>query len=130
MEMHVRNFAVLSIVLGVAGLLTGLITFVFLGGVDGLISAFDLEAYIDSSLLQLISVATNVMLIVWMVLGLPSIFAGLGLMRYSPWARVVMLIVSALNLISIPVGTVVGLYGLWVLMSPESEPLFTQPPGD
>ena len=35
---------------------------------------------------------------------------------------------SALNLINIPLGTVLGAYGLWVLLNSETERLFTSRP--
>jgi hypothetical protein len=33
-------------------------------------------------------------------------------------------VLSAINLINIPIGTVVGIYGLWVLLTKETERLF------
>jgi hypothetical protein len=30
-----------------------------------------------------------------------------------------------MNLLSIPIGTALGVYGLWVLLNKETEPLFT-----
>jgi hypothetical protein len=35
------------------------------------------------------------------------------------------IVVSALHLINIPFGTALGIYGLWVLLSPEAQRLFT-----
>jgi hypothetical protein len=36
-------------------------------------------------------------------------------------------VLSALNLISIPFGTLLGIYGLWVLLNKETEALFASP---
>ena len=58
-----------------------------------------------------------------MLLSLPSIIAGAGLLYYKPWARILTLILCFL-LIHIPFGTALGFYGFWVLLSKETLPLF------
>ena len=37
------------------------------------------------------------------------------------------MVVSILSLMMVPFGTIVGVYGLWVLFSKETERLFTPP---
>jgi hypothetical protein len=37
------------------------------------------------------------------------------------------IVLSALELMSVPIGTALGIYGLWVLLSPGAEQLFRQP---
>jgi hypothetical protein len=37
-------------------------------------------------------------------------------------------VLSAINLINIPFGTILGIYGLYVLLSEEGTRLFTPPP--
>lgn len=59
------------------------------------------------------------------VLAIPYIVAGAGLIRLKPWARPFGMIVGTLGLIDIPLGTVLGLYGLWVLMSPQADAIFS-----
>jgi hypothetical protein len=54
------------------------------------------------------------------IFGLPSLICGWGLLNYRPWARVLGIILSALNLANFPVGTLIGGYGLWVLLNDES----------
>jgi hypothetical protein len=56
---------------------------------------------------------------------LPSLAAGYGLINYKEWARVLGIVLSAINLINIPLGTIVGAYGLWVLLNKETERLFS-----
>jgi len=62
---------------------------------------------------------------VWMwlvlVLFLPTVIAGAGLLRVSPWSRTVGIIVSVLELVLFPLGTIVGLYGLYVLLSENAD---------
>ncbi len=54
------------------------------------------------------------------------ISAGLGLRKLKSWARSMSIIVCALNILSVPFGTMVGIYALWALLSPEVEPLFDE----
>ena len=35
-----------------------------------------------------------------------------------------MIVLSALHLVNIPIGTILGIYGLWVLLSKETDLLF------
>ena len=54
-----------------------------------------------------------------LVLSLPGIIAGVGLLKFRPWARIVTIVLSALNLMNIPFGTILGVYGLWVMLSDD-----------
>jgi len=50
-------------------------------------------------------------------LAIAGLIAGLGLMTFKPWARVLAIILGCINLIHIPFGTALGIYTLWVLFS-------------
>jgi hypothetical protein len=54
-------------------------------------------------------------------MGIPSLVCGWALLNYKPWARVLGIILSVLQLASFPVGTALGGYGLWVLLNDESK---------
>ncbi len=54
------------------------------------------------------------------VLGLGSLAGGYGLLRTCRWARVLLLAVGVLNLINVPIGTLLGAYTLWVLWKDEA----------
>ena len=47
--------------------------------------------------------------------------AGAGLLQYRSWARVLSIIMSIFLLFKFPVGTAIGVYGLWVLFSQEGQ---------
>ena len=61
-------------------------------------------------------------------MSLPCLVLGYGLMNLRPWARVMGLVLAALNLLNVPIGTAISLYAFWVLLKPETEALFKQPP--
>jgi len=53
-----------------------------------------------------------------------GIIGGIGLFSFRPWARILVMIVSAMNCLNVPVGTAKGIYSIWVLMQPETIELF------
>ena len=64
-----------------------------------------------------------------LVLSLPGLIIGIGLMQFKPWARIAGIILSAFDLLSVPpFGTALGIYGLWVLLNGETEQMFTPRP--
>src|SRR6478609_7373075 len=59
-----------------------------------------------------------------MIIALPGLLAGIGLLKMQPWARIVAIIVGVLHILSFPLGTALGVYTLWVLLNVETEALF------
>lgn len=57
---------------------------------------------------------------VFVLLSLPGIIGGIGLLLRQGWARVVLLVVSFIQLINIPFGTALGIYTIWVLLQDET----------
>lgn len=53
--------------------------------------------------------------------GILGLIAGWGLLDRQPWARMLAIVLGAINLIHIPFGTALGIYTLWVLLPAESE---------
>src|SRR5438128_9502627 len=60
-----------------------------------------------------------------LVLSLPGLITGIGLLQRRPWARIAGIVISIIGMMFIPFGTLIGVYGLWVLFSKEDERLFT-----
>src|SRR5262249_5885578 len=59
---------------------------------------------------------------------LPGLIGGLGLLRLKPWARIVLIILSAILLLEFPIGTALGGFGLWVLLSRAGQAVFAAGP--
>jgi hypothetical protein len=53
-----------------------------------------------------------------------NIVAGIGLLRYREWARILSLVLAAFMLIGFPFGTAIGIYAFWVLLSNEGSASF------
>jgi hypothetical protein len=122
METHVKVLGVLQIALGALSLLAAfIITIVVMGGVGAMGFSGDPDAQRAMPFVGLIGTAIVTLLVVTSV---PSIITGIGLLRLRPWARIVGIVLSVLSLMMIPFGTIVGVYGIWVLFSKETERLF------
>ena len=53
-----------------------------------------------------------------------GIVGGIGLFARKNWARILVLILSAIDLVNFPIGTAVGIYTIWVLVQTETAALF------
>ncbi len=60
---------------------------------------------------------------VFLVIGIPCLIAGVGLLKKKRWARTVAIIVAILAVTSFPIGTGAGIYTLWVLTRTETDQL-------
>jgi hypothetical protein len=58
------------------------------------------------------------------LLALPGIAAGIGLLMRKSWGRVLAIVVGILNLINFPIGTLIGVYTLWVLFQNTASDYF------
>jgi hypothetical protein len=57
-------------------------------------------------------------------LSILGLVGGIGLLAYKPWARYIVMVVAALGCLNIPIGTLKGVYTLWVLLQDETIKLF------
>lgn len=128
MEQHVRNLAHLYIFVGVLGGLAALILLISFGGFNGIMLATDRADFASGPLVQVMRFFGSGLTLVMLVLAAPTVAVGMGLLRLRTWARSLGMVISTLQLANFPVGTMVALYGFWVLMSQETDPLFDQPP--
>lgn len=74
--------------------------------------------------LPIIGLAGTGLAIFLLLMGVPGVITGIGLLKLKPWARIVGIVLCAINLINVPFGTLLGAYGLWVLLNSETERLF------
>jgi len=130
MRDHVRVLAVLNLVLGCFGLLGGLVVLLIFGGLSGgLATVAALEDPDAAGAAAIVGVMGGAIVLLIVVLSIPALVVGYGLLQVRPWARIVGIVVSALSLMHVPLGTAVGVYGLWVLLNSESEQIFREQPG-
>jgi predicted phage tail protein len=63
---------------------------------------------------------TGYMLVIALVPAAVFAFAGVALVMKAEWAYPVAIAASALALFQVPLGTVLGIYGLWTMLSHQS----------
>jgi hypothetical protein len=115
MDRHVSILGGLYLVLGLSGVIG--IPFVLGSMIGGGLATGEWG-------LMLFVPALGVTITILMVLfAVPTLVAGVALLRGARWARSFGLFVAALSLINFPFGTPIGAYGLWVLSRRSSEPL-------
>jgi hypothetical protein len=73
---------------------------------------------------EVLSLVGNILALILLFFSSLGIIGGIGLFSYRPWSRILVMIVSAMNCLNVPVGTVKGVYSIWVLMQPETIELF------
>jgi hypothetical protein len=123
METHVKVLAVLFIVFSALGTL-GAFVVATVFGVAGVATAAGASGSDAAIALPIIGLAGTALTIYLLALSLPGLIAGIGLLKYKPWARILAIVLSALHLINFPIGTLLGLYALYVLLSDEGSRLF------
>jgi hypothetical protein len=116
MEQHIKAVAALTIGLSVLCILIGLFLFTLLAGIGFL--ADDEEA-------SVVLVAVGSFLAFFLlILSIPGIIGGIGLFKRKEWARILVLVLSVMQLINFPIGTGIGIYSIWVLIQKETILLF------
>jgi hypothetical protein len=123
METHLKVLGILHIVFGALGLLVALIIVAVFGGLAGVIGA-TADAGDAALVVPILGLVGSVVVLLLLVLSVPGIILGVGLLRRRPWSRLFGIVLSAISLINVPFGTLLGAYGLWVLLTPETQPLF------
>ena len=118
MEQHIRAVAILNIVYGGLGVFDGARYSGYFGGVAGLVMAdADPDAHFVAPMMGAIG---GIIFLCVAIVSVPAVIAGIGLLKFRQWARILTIIVSVLHLFSIPFGTALGIYGMWVLFKDET----------
>lgn len=118
MEKHLTILSVCMIAMGVMLLGVAAIVFVAVAG-GGLLSR-------DGEAIMITTTVATVIAAFFALLAAPSIIAGIGLMRRAGWARVLTLIIAALNILNFPFGTALAAYAFWVLLNDEIAAIFSR----
>src|SRR5215510_1925644 len=122
MATHLKVLAVIAIVLGVLGLIFTLVVVIVFGGVGAAIGASqDSEKAIPMAIVGLTGVVLTIYLAITSAVAL---LCGYGLLQRRRWGRILGIIWAAVSLINFPVGTILGVYALWVLFNKETEAMF------
>lgn len=116
MKKHVTVAAVLQIVFGAIDLIAAIaIAFVF---------RFADQFVDDPTAVKVLGFVSIPVVTIFGVIGVAMILGGIGMLSCKAWGRILTLIMAALGLMNIPIGTLKGVYIIWVLVQPETTALF------
>jgi hypothetical protein len=129
MEKHVKLVGILNIVyrsLAIIGAMVLLAIAVGFGYIyDALVQTDSIQPHeIPAAILDLIPLILFFVASLIIVVSVAGIIGGIGVLKRKEWGRVLLLVVSFFNLIRIPLGTVLGVYTIWVLINNETIKLF------
>jgi hypothetical protein len=123
MQTHVKMLGVLYLAVSGFFLVGALFLILATGSAAGIVGAAA-EPEDAAIAIPVIGIAGTALAMFLSVFAIPGLVTGYGLLQRKPWARIVGIVLSAISLINIPVGTAIGIYGLWVLLNKETELLF------
>lgn len=116
MKKHVNIAAILQIVFGSLVVICALVIAFAFGFVDQFVD--------EPTAVKVLGIVGTPLVIIFLVFGGAMIAGGIGLFSCKPWARILTLVMAAIGLLNIPVGTLKGVYIIWVLVQTETISLF------
>lgn len=120
MKQHVSFVGALHIGFGILGLIGALAVYITFNFAEGFVE----QEPLAEQVITFLGGTLSLLILFFACLG---IIGGIGVFSYKPWARILVMIVSAINCLNVPIGTAKGVYSIWVLMQPETIELFEGP---
>ncbi|HCC71997.1 MAG TPA: hypothetical protein DEQ09_12735 [Bacteroidales bacterium] len=117
MKKHVTVVGTLHIVFAILGLIGALVVFMSINFAQSFVAGED----IPLKVLTAIKIFVPAMIALVSIL---SIVGGIGLFSYSEWARILIIVMSAINCLNVPIGTAKGVYSIWTLLQDETIRMF------
>jgi hypothetical protein len=117
MKKHVTVVGAIHIGFGIIGLMVALGLFFVFNFAKGMVGNEDVPQVV----LGFLAVSIPLLVGFMSTLGLVG---GIGLLSHQSWARYLVIVVAALGCLNIPIGTLKGVYSLWVLLQDDTIALF------
>lgn len=111
LDKHITILGWLYLALNIFTLFIGVFVFFILIG-TGLLSG-------DGEAMSVLAIVGTFVLGILVVISIPGILAGWGLLKRKSWARVLALVIGFLSLMNVPFGTLLGVYTIWALLAHE-----------
>ncbi len=118
MKKHVTVVGAIHIGFGILGLIGALGLYFALSFAKGVVGDEEIPIMVLGFLSLSLPILAGFLAIV-------GIAGGIGLLSFQVWARYLVIVIAALECLLIPVGTLLGVYTLWVLLQDETIQLFT-----
>lgn len=119
LELHIPVVGWLLVISSALLLALGVIGFFFLSSI-GVFSG-------DAQAALILSTVGTWGGIFFLILAVPGFVAGYGLLKHREWGRILAIVIAFLNLINFPLGTLLGIYALFVLLQTHANEYFGLP---
>jgi hypothetical protein len=127
MESHVKILGTLHIVFGALGIVVAVGFLLLFGSIASVVSLSGSTSARDAAIaVPILGGIGTILFVLIGAISLPGLIGGIGLVMLASWSRIFMIVISALDLLSVPIGTALGIYGIWALTRPETEVLFAR----
>jgi membrane-associated protease RseP (regulator of RpoE activity) len=112
MQKNINIVAALQIGLSIFNLFIAFLIFTVLKVVGGFVD--------EPSGSTILSLIADILAIVFIIISIPGILAGIGLYKRKEWARILTIVLSVIELFSFPFGTAIGIFSIWALVQDET----------
>lgn len=109
---HRTTLGALHLVLGLMNVIAAVIVALALGGVVAIAD--------EPVATEVLGIVMVVVVIILGIASLPALVAGTALLKNANFARVAAIVSAFLNLTSVPLGTAVSIYTLWIVFGDET----------
>ncbi len=117
MRKHVTFVGVLHIVFGALGVIGALTVFFVFDFAQSFVQGEEIAEAVLSAIKLLLPIMI-------MLVSALSIIGGIALFGYHEWARILIIIMSAVNCLNVPIGTAKGVYSIWALLQDDTIRIF------
>lgn len=118
MKKHVTVVAILQIVFGAFNIIGALAVAFAFGFVDQFVD--------DPTAIKVLDIVSVPLITMLGLIGTAMVVGAIGLLSCKNWGKVITLVMGGLGLLNIPIGTLKGVYIIWVLVQPETTALFNK----
>ncbi|MBN1386889.1 MAG: hypothetical protein JW965_00485 [Bacteroidales bacterium] len=117
MRKHVTVVGALHIGFAILGLIGAVVVFLSINFAESFVEGEDIPVRVLTAIKILLPGLIA-------VVSLLSIIGGIGLFSFREWARILIIVMSAINCLNVPIGTAKGVYSIWALLQDETIRLF------
>jgi hypothetical protein len=133
MEKHVQMVGILNLVYRAFMLLVGFFLLFLAAAFE---KVFDLivrygDVRVEEIPMELLDFVPIILVLVGILIAIIStlgIIGAIGVLKRKEWGRILVLVISFFNLLRFPLGTMLGVYSIWILFNSETIKLFNPVP--
>jgi Na+-driven multidrug efflux pump len=99
-----------------------------IGGITLLATLNIVNIFVDEpEVIQIVAIFSRLLGGILVATSIPAIIAGIGYLQERKWSKNIGLVIGIIYLLFIPIGTVIGIYSIWLSSQPvikEKQPVY------